>query len=103
MSNDKQETPVQKIAEILRESGAKVYVVAVASPDGDDRMRALLGMNGSSDEIIDLLASVIRRLVDGMKLPDRKAKHEVTAAVLSLLMQSVVVGANGEVLSIGPL
>ena len=103
MSNGKQDTPVQKIIEILRESGAKVYVVAVASPDGDDRMRAILGMNGSANEIIDLLASVIRRLVDGMKFPDPKAKAEVTAAVLSRLMQATVVGANGEVLSIDPL
>lgn len=103
MSNEKQDTPVQKIVGILRESGAKVYVVAVASPDGEDRMRALLGMNGSTDDIIELLASVVRRLVDGMKLPDRKAKHEVTAAILSRLMAAVVVGANGEVHSIGPL
>lgn len=103
MSNEKQETPVQKIVGILRESGAKVYVVAVASPDGDNRMRALSGMNGSSDDIIELLASVIRRIIDGMKFPDRHAKAEATAAVLSLLMQSVVVGANGEVHSIGPL
>ena len=66
-------------------------------------MRALLGMNGSTDDIIELLASVVRRLVDGMKLPDRKAKHEVTAAILSRLMAAVVVGANGEVHSIGPL
>lgn len=103
MSNEKQETPVRKIAEILRESGAEVYVVAVASTEGNGRMRALSGMNGSGDDIIQLLASVIRRLVDGMKLPDRKAKHEVTAAVLSLLMQAVVEGANEGERSVGPL
>ena len=103
MSNEKQETPVRKIAEILRESGAEVYVVAVASNEGNGRMRALSGINGSVDDIIELLASVVRRLVDGMKLPDRKAKHEVTAAILSRLMAAVVVGANGEVHSVGPL
>ena len=103
MSNEKQETPVQKIAKILRESGANVYVVAVASPDGDDRMKALLGMNGSGGDIIQLLASVIRGFVDGMKFPNQKAKKEATAATMSLLMQAVVGGANGEVHSIGPL
>ena len=103
MSNEKQETPVRKIAEILRESGAEVYVVAVASHEGNGRMRALSGINGSVDDIIELLASVIRRLVDDMKFPDTKAKHVVTAAVLSRLTQAVVGGANGEVHSIGPL
>lgn len=103
MSNEKQDTPVQKIVGILRESGAKVYVVAVASPDGDDRMRALLGMNGSGDDIIQLLASVIRGFVDGMKFPDQKAKEEATAVAMSLLMQAVVGGDNREVHSVGPL
>lgn len=103
MSSEKQETPVQKIAGILREYGAKVYVVAVASPDGDDRMRALLGMNGSGDDIIQLLASVIRGFVDGMKFPDQKAKNEATAVAMSLLMQAVVGGDNREVHSVGPL
>ena len=103
MSNEKQDTPVQKIVGILRESGAKVYVVAVASPDGEYRMRALLGMNGSTDDIIELLASVVRRLVDGMKLPNQEAKNGVTSAVLARLVQAVIVGANGEAHSIGPL
>lgn len=103
MSSEKQETPVQKIVGILRESGANVYVVTVASPEGNGRMRALLGMNGSMDDIIELLASVIRRLVDGMKFPDTKAKHVVTAAVLAQLTQAVITGANGEAHSIGPL
>jgi len=103
MSNEKQDTPVQKIVGILREYGAKVYVVAVASPDGDDRMKALLGMNGSGDDIIELLASVIRGFVDGMKFPDQKAKKEATAVAMSLIMQAVVGGDNREVHSVGPL
>ena len=103
MSNEKQETPVQKIVGILRESGAKVYVVTVASHEGNGRMRALLGLNGSADDIIELLASVIRRLVDGMKLPDQKAKNGVTAAVLAQLTQAVILGANGEASSIDSL
>lgn len=103
MSNEKQDTPVRKIAEILRESGAEVYVVAVASHEGYGRMRALSGMNGSGDDIIQLLASVIRRLVDGMKFPDQKAKEEATAVAMSLLMQAVVGGDNREVHSVGPL
>lgn len=103
MSNEKQETPIQKIVGILRESGAEVYVVAVASHEGNGRMRALSGMNGSADDIIELLASVIRRLVDDMKFPDTKVKRAVTAAVLSRLTQAVIEGANGEVHSVGPL
>ena len=103
MSSDKQETPVQKIVGILRESGADVYVVTVASPEGNGRMRALLGMNGSMDDIVELLASVIRRLVDGVKFPDAKAKHVVTAAVLARLTQAVIEGANGEVSSVDTL
>ena len=103
MSIDENGTPLQKIVGILRESGANVYVVAVASPDADDRMRALLGMNGSGDDIIQLLASIIRSFVDEMKFPDKKAKREATASVLSRLMAAVVVGANGEVHSVGPL
>lgn len=103
MSNEKQDTPVQKIVGILRESGAKVYVVAVASPEGNGRMRALSGMNGSCDEIIQLLASVIRVFVDGMKFPDQKAKKEATMVTMSLLMEAVVGGANEGVRSVGPL
>ena len=103
MSIDENDTPLQKIVGILRESGANVYVVAVASPDGDDRMRALLGMNGSGDDIIQLLASVIRQLVDNMKITDRHAKAEVTAEILSRFIQAVCVGTNGEVHSVGPL
>lgn len=103
MSSENQETPVQKIEEILRESGANVFIVAVASPEGNGRMRALLGMNGSTDDILDLLASVIRRLVDKMKITDRHAKAEVTAEILSQLMQAVCVGADGEVFSVDSL
>lgn len=103
MSNEKQETPVRKIAEILRESGAEVYVVAVASTEGNGRMRALSGMNGSGDDIIQLLASVIRVFVDGMKFPDQKAKKEATMVTMSLLMQAVVEGANEGERSVDPL
>ena len=103
MSNDKQETPLQKITKILRESGANIYVVAVASPDGDGRMKALSGMNGSDDDIIQLLASVIRMFVDGMEFPDQKAKKEATVVVMFLLMQAVVEGANEGVRSVGSL
>lgn len=103
MSIDENGTPLQKIVGILRESGANVYVVAVASPDGDDRMRALLGMNGSGDDIIQLLASVIRGFVDGMKFPDQNAKWKATAALLSLLVQAVDGGANEEVRLFDPL
>ena len=103
MNNGKQETPVQKITEILNESGAKIYVVAVATPDGDNRMRALSRMYGSADGIIELLASVIRGLIDEMEFPDKRAKHEVTAEILSRLMAATVAGANREVQSIDPL
>lgn len=103
MSNEKQETPIQKIAGILRESGADVYVVAVASNEGIGKMNALFGMNGSGGDIIQLLASVIRGFVDGMKFPDQKAKKEATAVAMSLLMEAVVGGANEGVRSVGPL
>lgn len=103
MSNEKQDTPIQKIVGILRESGADVYVVAVASTEGNGRMRALSGMNGSGDDIIQLLASVIRVFVDGMKFPDQKAKKEATMVTMSLLMQAVVEGANEGERSVGPL
>lgn len=101
--SEKQKTPVQKIEEIFREAGADVYVVAVASPDGGDKMKALLGMNGSGGDIIQLLASVIRGFVDGMKFPDQKAKKEATAVAMTLLMQAVVGDENREVHSVGPL
>lgn len=101
--SEKQKTPVQKIAEIFREAGADVYVVAVASPEENGRMRALSGMNGSGNDIIQLLASVIRVFVDGMKFPDQKAKKEAIMVTMSLLMQAVVEGANEGERSVGPL
>lgn len=89
-------TPVDKIRRIIEDSRAKTFIIAVGE-NHDDGMDVILATKGSIDDQVELIASIIRRMVDNLKIPPDMTKVDITAAILSRLTRYTTLGEDKDV------